>query len=342
MIVPEKYSVCVRCMTFNQSSYIIDTMDGLCIQQTKDPFICIIVDDASTDGEPDVVKGYLKDHFICDGEGMIKRETDDYFHFLLRHKKNVNCYFAVYFLKYNHWGKKDKNAYFAEYENRASYIAFCEGDDYWTDPKKLQKQTDVLDNNSQVSLVHTSFKTVNEAGETIIRPKYDGFIKKSHSGNILPTLFYSNYIMTLTMMVRKEHFHSQLLRDCPKKYDYAWAFSVAFQGECVFIPDVTGCYRKTEGSSITSRFNEVEKGLYQCYKYFVEKFLEGDCTVHCKASELVKIYRNIYVNLFFHNDYALLRRVLGSRKWSFVLCPEAFLFSMLKKMKRRTYGSIDR
>ena len=143
-------------------------------------------------------------------------------------------------------------------------------------------------------------------------------------------------------MVRKEQFYSQLLTNCPKKFDYAWAIAAAFQGECVFLPDITGCYRKVEGSSITSKFDEVENGLYLCYRYFVKMFLAGKCSVRCKKFEMIRIYRNILVNLFFHNDYELLKRVLYEKKWSFLLCPEAFAFSMLKKLKRITYGSIDR
>lgn len=44
--------VCVWCNIYNQASYIKDTMEGFCIQQTQFPFVCLIMDDASTDGEP--------------------------------------------------------------------------------------------------------------------------------------------------------------------------------------------------------------------------------------------------------------------------------------------------
>ena len=57
------YKVFVYCNTFNQTSYIKDTMDGFCMQQTNFPFVCMIMDDASTDGEPEVIKQYLNDNF---------------------------------------------------------------------------------------------------------------------------------------------------------------------------------------------------------------------------------------------------------------------------------------
>ena len=50
-----KFKVCCRCFTFNQAKYITDTMDGFTMQQTSFPFVCTIVDDASTDGEQEVI-----------------------------------------------------------------------------------------------------------------------------------------------------------------------------------------------------------------------------------------------------------------------------------------------
>ena len=97
-----KYKVCVWCNTYNQTSYIKDTMDGFCMQQTSFPFVCLIMDDASTDGEPEVIKQYLNDHFDTEWT----KETDDYHLTLARHQENKNCYFAVYLLKYNHYSIK--------------------------------------------------------------------------------------------------------------------------------------------------------------------------------------------------------------------------------------------
>ena len=55
-----KWMVRVSCMTFNHHAYIEDAMNGFCMQETDFPFVCTIVDDASTDGEPEVIKKYLK------------------------------------------------------------------------------------------------------------------------------------------------------------------------------------------------------------------------------------------------------------------------------------------
>ena len=145
------FLVSVRCLTYNHAAYIRDTMDGFCMQQTYFPFVCVILDDASTDGEQEVIKNYLALHFEESGEGQIE-ETEDYVLFLVRHKDNTNCYFAVYFLKTNHFGKKAKAPYLERWEKRAKYVAYCEGDDYWIDKDKIRKQVEYLDNHLDCSM----------------------------------------------------------------------------------------------------------------------------------------------------------------------------------------------
>lgn len=147
------YKVLVSCMTFNQSRYIVDAMNGFCMQETSFPFICVIMDDASTDGEQEVIDAYLKENFDLSC-------TDETAYALIasgQHKTNRNCYFIVYYLKENHYSqKKDKKAYLKNIQSKIEYIALCEGDDYWTDSSKLQKQADFLDNNPDYTAVYTT------------------------------------------------------------------------------------------------------------------------------------------------------------------------------------------
>lgn len=148
------FKVCVRCMTYNQASYIEDALNGFCIQQTSFPFVCCILDDASTDGEPPVINQFLHHHFDLGNTYTTKvEETDDYRLIFTQHKDNKNCYFAVFFLKYNHyliWDRKLQ--YLLRWEKVSKYSAICEGDDYWIDPLKLQKQYDYMENHPNFSL----------------------------------------------------------------------------------------------------------------------------------------------------------------------------------------------
>lgn len=150
--IPSEYMVRVRCMTYNHAPYIEDAMNGFCMQETDFPFVCVIVDDASTDGEPEVIKNYLKNHFDLQNDQFFREEDTDDFHLIFaRHKTNLNCYFGVLFLKYNHYHKKAKAPYYEEW-SKAKYFALCEGDDYWTHPLKLQRQVHYMENHSTCML----------------------------------------------------------------------------------------------------------------------------------------------------------------------------------------------
>jgi hypothetical protein len=154
-------------MTYNQAPYIEDAMNGFTMQETNFPFVCCIVDDASADGEPEVINNYLKAHFDLDDVSIVRREeTTDYNLIFARHMTNRNCYFAVLFLKYNHYSNQEKKqkkfSYISKWIDNARYIALCEGDDYWIDDLKLQRQVDLLDSDSNCSLCYHACKNIFE------------------------------------------------------------------------------------------------------------------------------------------------------------------------------------
>lgn len=171
--IPTKnYKVLIKCMTYNQAIYIKDTMNGFTMQKTKFPYLCVIVDDASNDGEQVVIKDYLEAYFdLEDNNTYRSEETEDYCLEFARHKTNHNCYFLVFFLKYNHYSiQKDKDTYFAKYIDKVKYIALCEGDDYWIEEQKLQRQVELLDSDPNCSLCYHACKNVfedNYKGEKI-------------------------------------------------------------------------------------------------------------------------------------------------------------------------------
>lgn len=140
------YLLRIYCATFNHKNYILDALNGFVIQQTHFPYVCTIVDDASTDGEEEVIKKYVQDNFDLQDTSVAYEKDTDYGHVIFaQHKTNKNCYFAVILLKENHYSqKKSKAPYLTEWMD-TKYLALCEGDDYWTDPAKLQKQVDYLE-----------------------------------------------------------------------------------------------------------------------------------------------------------------------------------------------------
>lgn len=164
------FLVRVICSTYNHAPYITDAMKGFVMQQTSFPFVCIIVDDASTDGEPEVIKKYLDENFDRIDIGLsTPEETDEYLRIYARHKVNKNCYFCVLLLKYNHYSiHKAKTKSLAGFTASVKYIALCEGDDYWTDPLKLQKQVDFLEGHPVFTMCFHGADIKNESSRKVL------------------------------------------------------------------------------------------------------------------------------------------------------------------------------
>lgn len=148
----------INCVTYNHEPFIRDAMEGFVMQETSFPYVVVIVDDASTDNTGDAVKQFLVDHFALDDPSLARNEKKSYGQFYFaQHSENKNCFFAVILLDENHHNlRKSKEGYFQEWSN-TKYVALCEGDDYWTDPNKLQKQVDYMESHPDCKLcVHRS------------------------------------------------------------------------------------------------------------------------------------------------------------------------------------------
>ena len=326
------FKVSVWCNTYNQTSYIKDTMDGFCMQQTSFPFACLIMDDASTDGEPEVIKQYLNDHFDTEWT----KETDDYHLTVARHQENKNCYFAVYLLKYNHYSiKKLRLKYYREVTDEIDYVALCEGDDYWTDAHKLQKQADALDANPQVTLVYTNFQTIDGEGNPIIRPFIKDFPGRSHSGDNLPTLLrHGNYIMVLTTMYRYKVLESEYRTNCPVRMDFNTTMAAALMGDFIWLPEQTGCYRILESGIILTGRRKGAHWVQDIYRYYAGLVMNG----RCKPLSLVQrinLTTLILMRALSRKDHQLRKDTLCVSPLSCFLLPIAFIKLKIENFKLR-------
>ena len=238
------YTLYVRCNTYNQKDFIVDSLNGFAIQKTSFLFACIIVDDNSQDGEPDIIMDYLKEN--CDPDTFLQEENELYLLIYAKHNVNRNCDYFAYLLKKNLY--KDPELRYTivkPWVESCKYEAWCEGDDYWIDENKLQSEYDVLDNISDVSFVYTGFESVDESGKKKERPFLEVYKKHSHSGNVFFDLLVNlNFIMTLTVV-----FRTSCRKDVPYYYyDYGYFLNWARQGKAVFLPQITSCYRYNRNS----------------------------------------------------------------------------------------------
>lgn len=133
--------VSIVIITYNHGPYIGQCLDGVLMQKTNFPIEVIIGEDCSTDDTRAVIQKYERQH-----PDIIKP---------IYHQKNVG---------------PARNAYeFCLSKITGRYIAICEGDDYWTDPFKLQKQIDFLEQNPECVLCFHKVNSVNKHGEIIER-----------------------------------------------------------------------------------------------------------------------------------------------------------------------------
>lgn len=236
-----RHLVGIRCSTYNQESYITDTMNGFASQQTDFPFIAMIVDDASTDTQPQVISEYVDQNF------------DEIEHFVThasyityaRHRTNRNCYFLILYLKENHYQKGihyKKLDYLVPWRKDIRYEALCEGDDWWTDPLKLQKQVEYLEKHTDCSLCCTGYAS--------FRLK-DGLVRKGDGKEkdiTLRNLMRRNSIGTLTVMYRRslyDDYQRDVLPFMPKfrMGDLPLWIYLAWRGRIHKLPDETAVYR---------------------------------------------------------------------------------------------------
>jgi glycosyltransferase involved in cell wall biosynthesis len=287
---PTKYMVQVICMTFNHAPYIEDAMNGFTMQQTTSPYVCTIVDDNSTDGEQEVLRNYLQQHFLLDEDAVARQEEiDDYVLTFARHKTNQNCYFAVYFLKYNHYSiKKAKAPYFKEFSDNTKYTALCEGDDYWTDPNKLQLQVDFLESHPEYTMCFHDVDIKAEKG----REWYDVFGKledRDYTG-IENMVTWS--VPTCSMVM-----HRKIYETCPVNPKFTMGDNVLIlhcsrNGRIRCIPKKMGVYRLTPTSWIGGQTSKVQRYKYiSHYHGLIEEFEE------CRCQQMYDILENQYFQL---------------------------------------------
>ena len=281
MIPPEDFFlVHIKCRTYNQSRFIQDTLDGFASQRTDFPFLAVIMDDASTDGEQDIIEAYFS-RFFGQGEGACEErwETEDARWIYARHNENANVYFLAILLKKNLFRNPKKSEIIPGWTS-ARYIAMCEGDDYWTDPLKLQKQVDFLEQNPDYSLCFTNCQVT------------DG--KRIRRGNIFIWDTYTTREMLLhnslglkkrrDRVVSPGHTSTIVYRKPPLSRpawiskcfigDEPFFIWLSTFGKAKFINDVTSTYRLGVGVS-TADFSFVDDDCKRIEMYrLIDKGLE--------------------------------------------------------------------
>lgn len=253
------------CLTYNHESFIENALNGFVIQQTSFPVVTVIIDDASTDRTVEVLNRYLKDHFSLDEAGTIDKETDFGHVTFAQHKSNLNCFFAVICLKENHYRQaKSKYPYYKEWTN-TKYVAICEGDDYWTDPLKLQKQVDFLEAHEDYSMCFHKVEILSDEREK-------GLFSQLREGEYTARDIYDNWIVpTCSVLFRK---NGKPFETNPAIVygDIFLYLQLAERGKLYCLGFVGSVYRRHSGSLSCGYSTAICVKLYHQYKFFEKRF----------------------------------------------------------------------
>ena len=217
----QKPLVSILCATYNQKDFIAQTIEGFLMQKVSFPIEIIIHDDASTDGTAEIVKEYAAKH-----PDIIKPilQTEN------QHSKRNPIW---------------KN--FIYPAAKGKYYADCEGDDYWTDPNKLQRQVDFLESHPDYSL-STENGTVLYTNTNVARPFSD---EPEHDVS-LEDLLIRRRFPTASAVYRSE-FLPEFLQSKQPGFDTAmWAY-LATKGKIHFNPIISSVYRRGCGVTETNK-----------------------------------------------------------------------------------------
>lgn len=217
MTLDNEIKISIFCETFNHVNHISECLSSIVAQKTNFKFEILVHDDASTDGTSKIIQ-----EFQCRFPEIIKPiiQIEN------QYSKNISI-----------WTN------FQLSRAKGKYICICEGDDYWTDIYKLQKQFDFLESNPEYGLVYTKVKYYNEETKTftdIFGSKYNHKID----------IYSYNNIPTLSVMIKKSiflsfmSFYSNLAPSSAwKMMDYPLWIWTRENAEIHFIDEITGVYR---------------------------------------------------------------------------------------------------
>ena len=236
--------VSIACITFNHESYIRQCLDGFIMQKTNFAYEIVIHDDASTDKTQEIILEYCSKHPKL---------------------------FRPIFQKDNKY-KEGKGilARFVFPECRGKYIALCEGDDYWTDPLKLQKQVEFLENNSGfVMCSHRNSRYYQHESRHEHNPKGENQVYT------LDMLLNGEWLFnTLTVLFKREALDVEKLIKTKNNKDLTLFYYILSKGNGYYLNDEMAVYR-IHNDGVWSGVNDEEKLLWE-YKsrlsiYEVEK-----------------------------------------------------------------------
>lgn len=287
--ITNDYLALVWCQTYNHVGYIQEALNGFAIQKTKFPFVCVIIDDYSTDGTQGVIKDWMTAE--CD-MGKIKQvDLELSTLFVVQHKDNKNCTFAFYLLKQNLYKESEKKEKLIEpWVLHVKYQAICEGDDYWTYPNKLQEQVFFLENHREYSAVSSNASVLTSP--TAPKRLFGSCMKRDYYRlkEIIPRRkFHTASVVFRIASMRESPYYKEGNWDT-----FMWCCLLT-QGPIHYDGTVTCVYRKqhqgiTESTPRIGWLKLISKWADTLTECFVPQYVQKKYVVRSVTRDIIRVY----------------------------------------------------
>lgn len=303
----ENHLVSVVMITYGHENYIKEAIEGVLMQICNFEIKLIIADDKSPDNTEILVKNIIQNH------------PNGHWIEYIRHTENKGMI---------------SNFIWALRKAESKYIAFCEGDDYWTDPLKLQKQVNFLDENKEYGLIWSDVDFYIQSS---------GILKKAIFKNkIIPirdsfidVLINRAFLAPPTWLVRKQYLPKEINNYCDGSFP--WLLDILVETRIKYLDEVTATCRMLDESashsgSASKKYN-FHKGIYRIQKDYLRKY-----TLSKKIEEEIdlKYYQVSYLYAVILGDkeeikkgrHVLKNNLNTSRKGKIVLFLSNFLIGI--------------
>ena len=267
--------VTVLLITYNHEMYIAQAIESVLMQETNFGYEIVIGEDCSTDKTRQILIEY-------------QQKYSDNIRLLL-HEKNLGAN-ANYRKTYS--------------ECNSEYLAYLEGDDYWIDKKKLQKQFEFLENNKDFSMCFTGAKRIDENGAVI----HANMVPEQYRKNLSQRELIDGYMPPgPTAFARR---YPLMLPDCSLRLinqDFFETVMIAEYGDFGYLPEITSCSRMHSGG-VWSMKNEEYYAMHSLelsealLEYFGYKYKDMLLSkVRWRYDLLICLYlrKNKFVKLIF-------------------------------------------
>lgn len=266
--------VSVTVATYQHVNYIKECLEGILKQQTDFPYEIIVGEDGSVDGTQEICKEYANRY-------------PDKIRLFIRDRRLSQYVDST--------GKVTRfNGIWNRMSCRGKYIAWCEGDDYWTDPLKLQKQVDFLETHSEYGLVYTNLDFYYQSQNRYLRD-YITFSKNKQPESFIDHLSNAGYIAPCTWLFRRKYIDVGVTVGYVDG-TFPLALDIWSDSKVYFMNDNTAVYRVLSESASHSKYLKKRfyfgVGLFRIQQDYIKKCrsLVSDVDIH-------RIYTDKYIHL---------------------------------------------